>query len=111
MDPADQVNIRLQREEHFPREAEYPVCLFLKKDGRIFPATGLQFAQDPAEGEITETVRLPQDVAQTLFDDMVKAGFRPTGKPNIEGIIGAKQAHIDHLHEALMTVLGKPSTP
>jgi len=105
---ADVLHIRLQREENFPREPEFPICLFIEKGGRVFPATGLQFAQDPADGEISEIVRLPQASAQKLFDDMVKAGFRPSGKPNADGVIAAKQAHIDHLHEALMTVLGKP---
>lgn len=110
-EPADIIHMRLQKEERFPIEPEFHLCLFIERGGNVFPATGLQFAQYPADGEFGEIVRLPQASAQALFDDMVKAGFRPTGKPNSEGIIGAKQAHIDHLHEALMTVLGKPCPP
>ena len=110
-EPADILRMRLQKEERFPRDPEFPICLFIERGGAIFPATGLQFAQDPAENEIGEIVRIPHASAQQLFDDMVKAGFRPTGKPNSEGIIGAKQAHIDDLRTALMTVLGKPCQP
>jgi hypothetical protein len=107
-DPADILHMRLQKEERFPRGPEFPVCLFIERGGAIFPATGLQFAQDPEGKEISEIIRLPQESAQALFDDMVKAGFRPSAKPNLEGIIGAKQQHIDDLRDALMTVLGKP---
>lgn len=109
-EPSDILHMRLQKEERFPRDPEFAICLFIERGGHVFPATGLQFAQDPSEDEIHEIVKIPQESAQKLFDDMVKAGFRPSGKPNSEGVIGAKQAHIDHLHEALMTVLGKQLT-
>ncbi len=110
-EPTDIIHMRLQKEERFPRDPEFPLCLFIERGGAIFPATGLQFAQDPAYREIGEIVKIPKESAQELFDDMVKEGFRPSTNTNVEGIIAAKQAHIEDLRNALMTVLGKqPST-
>lgn len=55
---------------------------------------------------VHDTVRLTRAKAQDLFDDLWKAGYRPSDRSNVEGVTGAQKAHIAFAETTVERLIG-----
>lgn len=101
----DTPTIRVKQVGNFPKADTFDLCVFVERDGHIYPAEAVRFSEEPANGAVSESVTLSKASAQILLDDLIAAGLRPSAKPNLEGILAAKNDHISNLFDIVKGLL------
>ena len=96
------MEIRLRRNEW------YRGCQILVKEGNRF-VKPIELDEKEHNGEIVSpTLRIEDENAQTLMDDLWQAGFRPTEGSGSAGSLRATEKHLEDMRKIAFRYIEPP---